>query len=414
MESVNTRGRVSQPRRTDETDVWARSIVGWHIAFWALLGLAALSGVFDDTVTRGARLGYEALLLVLGIAYATLGGPAIRSRGGFGRHGYRIVLVVVLGLAAALLPGVSVLLFIAFPQLWILSEASWDGAAYSVFVAFSIGLGFLAHDSWSAGGTTQIGASVVVSLGVSLAMGLWITRVIEQSHERASLIEELRTARGELAEAHHASGVLAERERMAGEIHDTLAQGFTSIVMLAQAAQAELGRSRPSEATARLSSIEQTARDNLDEARALVAAFAPAALAGSTLVEALERLTDRFGVETGVVVSAEFAPSRAAVAALPPSAQVVLLRAAQEALTNIRRHADADAVSLRVIVDDHAGSALIEVNDDGVGFDSTELSSAGFGLAGMRGRVETVGGTVDVRSAPGRGTSVRVRVPALA
>src|SRR5699024_269426 len=119
-----------------------------------------------------------------------------------------------------------------------------------------------------------------------------------------------------LAEAHHASGVLAERERLAGEIHDTLAQGFTSIVMVAQTAQAELRRGRDDAAAERLASIEATARDNLEEARALVAAFAPAALSQGTLVDALERITERFAAETGVALSARFEPSREAVAAL--------------------------------------------------------------------------------------------------
>ena len=401
-----------QRQRFADSDVSLRSITGWHLAFVALLAIAVGSGFFDDELTSADRIPYEALLAVLGIAYLTLGGPAMRSRRFVPRHAYRVVLVVVLGLSAALEPDVSILLFIAFPQLWLLSNDAWEGGVYSALVAASVGAGFLSREHWSGAAAGQIGVTMAVSLGVSLAMGVWITRVIEQSYERATLIEELEAARDELAEAHHASGVLAERERLAGEIHDTLAQGFTSIVMLAQTAQVELGRSRDGAVAARLASIEETARDNLDEARALVAAFAPAALKGSTLVEALQRLTDRFGAETAVPVSVSFSPSTGAVAGLHPSRQVVLLRAAQEALTNIRKHAGARAVSLRVVVEEAEHDAVIEVIDDGVGFEPNAVSSTGYGLSGMRGRVEQVGGTVDVQSRPGAGTSIRVTVPA--
>ena len=74
----------------------------------------------------------------------------------------------------------------------------------------------------------------------SLAMGLWVTRVLEHSAQRAALIQELESTRAELAELHHQQGMVAERERLAREVHDTLAQGYTSIVVLAQTAAAAL------------------------------------------------------------------------------------------------------------------------------------------------------------------------------
>lgn len=193
---------------------------------------------------------------------------------------------------------------------------------------------------------------------------------------------------------------------MAAEIHDTLAQGFTSIVALAQAAQAGGTRAAADVVQERLAHIEATARENLAEARGLVAAFAPVPLADSTLAEALHRLAERFTAETGVDVRVETDDDHAR-GALGRDGEVVLLRAAQEALANVRRHADARHVVLSLGGRD--GTGALEVRDDGSGFDPARVP--GFGLSGMRHRVEEVGGELDVDTAPGVGTRVLVRVP---
>jgi signal transduction histidine kinase len=238
-------------------------------------------------------------------------------------------------------------------------------------------------------------------------MGIWINRVLEQSRQRAELIRELERTRAELAELHHAQGMAAERERLAREVHDTLAQGYTSIVVLAQTVAASLPPGAPAE---KLALIEEVARENLAEARAMVAAFSPVALDSATLVEALERLVDRFGRETGLVTRLD--TSALGDADLSRGEEVVLLRGAQEALANVRRHASATAVVLRISsVGTGSGRQVsVHVEDDGVGFDP--LSAAGVGLSGLRDRAREVGGAVDVVSAPGEGTRVTVRVPA--
>jgi signal transduction histidine kinase len=229
---------------------------------------------------------------------------------------------------------------------------------------------------------------------------------------------QLETTRSELGAAHHAQGVMAERERMAREIHDTLAQGFTSVIMLAQTARAEMEAQTGPAAeidgeppvTARLDAIELVARENLDEARALVAAFSPVALEGATLADAVRRLTERFGAETGVAVDIEVSAPSGGLATLSRDQEVVLLRATQEALTNVRRHAQARSVTVRLTA---AGTgALVEVEDDGVGFGPEK--PAGFGLTGMRDRARDAGGELDIASAPGRGTRISVRVPVTA
>jgi signal transduction histidine kinase len=242
-------------------------------------------------------------------------------------------------------------------------------------------------------------------------MGIWVSRVLEQSRQRAVLIRELERTRAELAELHHAQGMAAERERLAREVHDTLAQGYTSIVVLAQTAAAALPPDADGVAE-RLAMIEEVARENLAEARAMVAAFSPVALDSATLVEALERLVERFGRETGLATRLDTAALGDGGADLTRSEEVVLLRGAQEALANVRRHAAATAVVLRVsrVGTGESAQVSVHVEDDGVGFDPA--SARGVGLAGLRDRAEEVGGAVDVVSAPGEGTRVTVRVPA--
>ncbi|MFE2069415.1 sensor histidine kinase [Streptomyces sp. NPDC059467] len=240
----------------------------------------------------------------------------------------------------------------------------------------------------------------VVTLVFSVVIGSWIIRIIEQSSERAGLIAELDASRHEISRLSAAHGALAERERMAREIHDTLAQGFTSLLMLVQAVEAELEHDLP-QARRHLALMDRTARQNLAEARALVAGGAPADLDGASLPDALRRLVDRHGAAT-VEVTGPVRP-------LPAGAEVVALRSCQEGLTNARRHAGSSVpVDIRLRYTDD--SLTVTVHDDGCGFDPNAVGS-GYGLAGLRARVAEAGGTATVRSAPGAGTTVTVRLP---
>jgi signal transduction histidine kinase len=174
--------------------------------------------------------------------------------------------------------------------------------------------------------------------------------------------------------------------------------------MLLQAADSQLDLD-PARARRQLVLATGTARENLAEARALVAALPPAGLESSSLDEALRRLVDRLGEELGLGV--EYATS-GRPRHLAAGAEVVLLRAAQEATANIRKHAEASRVSLRLSYGDD--TATLEVRDDGRGFDPRD--ARGFGLKGMRDRVTQVGGRLTVDSAPGTGTVLTVEVPA--
>lgn len=240
-----------------------------------------------------------------------------------------------------------------------------------------------------------------------VAFGTWVIRIIEQSSERAGLIALLEATRAELAAANREAGVLAERGRLASEIHDTIAQGFTSILMLAQAAEATIG---PDHAAAReqLDLIARTARENLAEARALVAGLGPAPLDTASLADALARLTERTGHELGVPACFTMLGEQRS---LRTSIEVVLLRVCQEALSNARKHARARSLTVRLTYgDDGDDGVQLEVRDDGTGFDAGKTSE-GYGLRGMRARVSDIGGVLVVASAAGAGTTVRAEVP---
>ena len=398
-------GRADDGESVDGKDIWVRTIVGWHVAFWLMLAVVTAVVLIQPDVTVGMKAAAVVLIAVLAAAYGLLGAPAARSRSVARSRAYVAFLIAVTAGLVAMDMNVSFLLFLAYPQIWFFSNRPLDGVVGTVVLTLVVGGAFVVALGTSRDAVGAVLLSMGVSLAFSVLMGLWIGGVIMQSSSRAELIRDLEATRAELAEAHHAQGVTAERERLAREIHDTLAQGFTSVVMLAQAAQAQLPRD-PGAAQSQLAAIERTARENLAEARALVAAFSPVALEGTDLAGALRRLSDRFAADTGIDVRLEIGSE---VEDLPRDHEVVLLRAAQEALANVRRHSQARTVTVRLGMDGR--SARVEVSDDGTGFDPS--ATAGFGLSGMRDRVSDVGGAVHVESLPGQGTRVSVRVPAL-
>lgn len=389
----------------ERAEFWRRSLLGWDIVFYLLLAISAASMVVVDGAlpldgpTVAALLACAVLLL----AYVLLGRRgALRGDLRLTRA-YLIVLVVAVTVAGGVSSLGSIMLFIGFSQIWFFASSLREGIVLSSVLAVAISASMAAQFRSTGADLLELVGQMAVGLAFALALGIWITRLAERSEERAGLIERLEAAQAALAASNHAAGVLAERERMAQEIHDTLAQGFTSVVMLAQTAQVQLDGGLHDAARERTAQIEQVARENLAEARALVAAFGPAALADATLAEALARLAERFQAETGVRVEVALASA----GETDRDTEVVLLRAAQEALANVRKHAGARRVLLRLQRDDDA--VALEVLDDGQGL--APGTAEGVGLRGMRERVTAGGGTLEVAGEPGRGTRVRLALP---
>jgi signal transduction histidine kinase len=250
----------------------------------------------------------------------------------------------------------------------------------------------------------------LIGLGVLTLIILSLRAITEQSARRQLLIDALEATRAELARTERHAGVLEERQRLAGEIHDTLAQAFTSIVMLLEAAQAAL----ESGSKAVGGHIEQslhTAREALHEARRLVWSLRPESLERGSLPEALRRATSQLAEQTDITartaVTGEARP-------LPAALEITLLRAAQEALANVRRHARARHVTVTLSYMEDV--VVLDVCDDGVGFDPGALPEepgrhGGLGFVAMRERVTALHGSLTVESAPRQGCTLVVELP---
>jgi signal transduction histidine kinase len=247
-------------------------------------------------------------------------------------------------------------------------------------------------------------ATTLIGVIAAPVIGTMIMTSMKQRERLATLVDELQATRAESARLSLEAGAAAERERLAREIHDTLAQGFTSIVALSQAIEAEL-KAEPAAAARHVELIRSTARENLAEARAMVAELTPTALGEGSLPAAIQRQCDRLSAETGVAVTMHADGNRPA---LGMATDVVLLRATQEAFANIRKHAQASRVTVELSTAD--SGVRLSVADNGIGL--PDVQSEGFGLRGMRARAAQVGGTMSVGPTPGGGTTVTVEVPA--
>jgi signal transduction histidine kinase len=375
----------------------------WDLYFSVVYLAVAAMLLGMSSAPAADRFGSVAALTVVIPWYALLGRPLILVED-FSWKIYVFVLGVLACLATSvfLTPLSSYALFGAVPMIFMslrLMSAIFLGAMAMFIPAVGQVL---------AEGPTEVVFRALIPMGVigtafSVLIGIWIERVITQSTERKGLIEQLEAAQAELSRLSHEAGVTTERERLAGEIHDTLAQGFTSIVTLVQAAESELGHNE-AQVRKHLALALRTARENLAESRALVAALAPAELTESSVVDAIRRQAKRLTEETGVAAAVEVQGARRP---LPTGVEVVLLRTVQESLSNVRKHAKAG--SAEIVLSYQDTSVVLIVTDDGLGFD-TSAATGGFGLRGMRSRVEQVGGTLTVTSSPGSGTVVELEV----
>lgn len=212
--------------------------------------------------------------------------------------------------------------------------------------------------------------------------------------------------RAQLFERSAALGASEERNRLAREIHDTLAQGLAAITMQLETADALMESGKTAQARAAIQRALRLARANLEEARRSVLDLRAAPLEGRTLREALLALLKDH--EGRWQIEARFDDVEA-LQPLPARIETVLYRIAQEALANAARHAQACRVTLRLMITpDHA--AMV-VEDDGVGFDPSQLPPDRCGLIGMRERTRLAGGSFEVRSSPGAGTRIEVKLP---
>lgn len=387
---------LQRPQRGDPFWIWA--LHWWEWLSWALIALVTLITVLGDAPVT-TRYGLPALVAVLALCYVLVRGypdnPVLRP------YGYLCVLVAVLGGLSYVGDGLGVFYTVTLAQFVVFVDSLRSAVVYTGLGALAITVGGTLREGWRADVLAVNAVSSLAVYAVGILIAVLTPRALAQRDERARLRAELSTARLELAEVYQRQGAAEERERLAREIHDTLAQGFASIIVLAEAARSGLavdaGRS-----ALQLQSIEQTARENLAEARVLVGAAPRSGVAAGSVATTLRRTLDRFTEDTGLVVTAELAD----VECDQPT-RVALLRCTQESLANIRKHAAAGEVG--VVLAGHPGGVELEITDDGCGF--VVEQSHGFGLDGMRKRLAEFGGDLLVTSSLGGGTRILATIP---
>ncbi|MFR9723419.1 sensor histidine kinase [Streptomyces sp. MS19] len=372
----------------------------WYLLGWVLLGLAPMSvaGLDDPGAARYWAIGVP---VAVGLFYAA--GRAFPERAVARPDVVTWGLIAGLAAMSYLRDGGATAYIATVPHFWFLAREPRSAIASSGLAALATVLGGVAPQGWSPSLTNGNVAATLLAFLVSVLVGLSAHRYLEQQRERVRhLGAELETAQARLVAAYQRQGAAEERERLAREIHDTLAQGFASIVVLAEAARSGL-ETDPARSGQQLLSIERTARENLTEARALVGQAPPGGIVPGSVARTLRRTLDRFAEDTGLAVEAELPDVE-----LDQRTRIALLRCTQESLANIRKHAAATTVG--VVLTRHPHAVELEITDDGRGF--VVGASKGFGLDGMRRRMAELGGELTVTSSVGDGTRVVAIVPA--
>lgn len=371
----------------------------WNTVSWIVLGLAPTAiAVLDAQETKKYwSLGLLALIsLCYALVLAAPGNRVLRP------EVYLFVLALFLGALSYLLGGSAAFYIVSLPQFWAFSRSPRAAIVLSGVGAVAAISGGTLRQGWSPQLLTGNVVFTVIACVGGAALGLWLHRFVGQSDERTERLRvELDEAQRHLVEAYQQQGATAERERIAREIHDTLAQGFASILVLAEAARGSLTEA-PERCDQQLVSIAQTARENFAEARVLVGSAPQSGVAAGTVATTLRRTLDRFVQDTGLTVTAELADVEC-----DQTTRIALLRCAQESLANVRKHSGAATVGM-VLAELPYGIEL-EITDDGRGFLVEE--SQGFGLVGMSKRLAELDGELTVTSFPGAGTRVLAMIP---
>ncbi|SNV85883.1 two-component system sensor kinase [Corynebacterium imitans] len=320
----------------------------------------------------------------------------------------------------------------ALLALWVADITFSPVAVYWVFILFFVVL--RAFNNWR--GLVLVAVGLAISIAIQIPTGLTLggvlgpvlsavvvvainyafTTIGRVSKEREQLIDELLSTQDKLVATERAAGVAQERERLAHEIHDTVAQNLSSIQMLLHAAERDLVNARiPKEQLEaplkRMETARRAASNNLAETRAMIAALAPAPLTETSLSEALGRIAEDLATASDMDIVVE---TDGEVAQLPMRTEAGLLRIAQGAMANAVKHSG--GTRMRVTLTYGPDEVRLDVVDNGRGFDPEAQAAkpAGLGHLGldaMRSRAAELGGKLVVESAPGGPTALSVAVP---
>ncbi|HEX3785731.1 MAG TPA: sensor histidine kinase [Pseudonocardiaceae bacterium] len=370
----------------------------WQFLLAGVVGVPTVIAVLDGFHTAGQRWTVVGLALGLLAWHSLFFIRPWRRIGRWALIGYWVGVTAFVTVLAGYNSSFVIILYGICPLAFV--TLSWWGMvpilALRTLVTWRIG-------TWS---NSYGWISLVATASIALVVAVVVRATERQSEKRQAALEALAATRAELAETSHRAGMLEERQRLSRELHDTVAQGFTSIVTHLEAAE----QAMPEDAAIphrHLDIARRTARDSLGELRRTVHALRPDLLEGATLAQALRRTAQRWSTENTT-------PAQVRVTGDPvelhPDTEMALLRTAQEALTNIARHARASRV---VVTLSYLGDAVtLDIDDDGTGFLPAAVRSDGLGLIGMRERITAIGGQLDIETTPGEGTTIAASVPA--
>lgn len=416
--SAATEPAASAGVNTASIEARCRTLRWWDLGCAAVLIFVAVVGVIDAFAgdpkwATGVGVGVRILILtgpaiIVGVLYVTLGRGALL--GGMvdtpvsSRSGAFLALLVLMLLVGTITdPMYAMFQALAYPIVWTVLTDYRGAVLWCVAVAVSTGsgiyLGLFAFNPETAIWTAL--TTGIVSFVFAVFMGTWISRIHDRGETYRELAEQLRRSQGEVAALSEAAGASMERERMSRDLHDTLTQTLTGLVMLSEQTERALDAGDEARARDRLARVGSAARSAVAEARALVATTQPIGEDG--LEHAIERVAAALRADTGLEIECALTPVR-----LTRDREVVLLRAAQEGLANARKHARAQRVVVTLAPVD-ADGALLRVEDDGVG-PGEGAREGGFGLTGLADRVRAVGGEVRFDARAGGGSRLEVQL----
>lgn len=401
-------------------------------AFYAGLPYALLSVCTVITLVQAGRGDAVRVVPVLCLALAAagwlIGSFALRRRRP-GSHAPAAVsyagLMLFAAALVALAPWYGIFAFVGYVHAFLYLQGGWRyvgvvATSLIMAVTYMGGLDQIAPDGW------WLWAAVsLVTILLSGASFHFTETSDVQGRRQTRALAEIRTANEKLQAAleenaalhaqllvrAHDAGIMEERQRMAHDIHDTLAQSLAGILTQLQAAEQTMDD--PAALRGHMGHAVSLARDGLAEARRTVNALEPSALVGARLPDAIgdiaRRWSERTRVDAVLTTTGDPRP-------MHPDVELTLLRAAQEALANVAKHARAGRVGLTLSYME--GLVTLDVRDDGVGFDPDRPAPAaseegGFGLVGMRHRVQRLAGRLVIESEPGAGTAISASVPAI-
>lgn len=412
----------------EEFDRWARRefAVIKALPYLLLAGstlIALLQLFWGGPVHVPAMLGLTLATTIWVFWFVTLH-PGWHENGPLMGLYYTGLTVLGAGLVA-LAPWYGIFAFVGYPHAFMCLKGRWRyvgvvTTSMIMAVAYMGGIGRISADEWwlwcaislvsvgLAGGSFYL-AEITDQLGRKQKRAL--AGLHEANVRLEAALEENAGLHAQMLVQAREAGVLDERQRMAREIHDTLAQGLAGI--LTQLQTAEQALDEPASVRRSVTTAMNLARESLTEARRTVHAVDPEVLADARLPEAISDLTGRWSeanhIQAVLTTTGDPRPMHADV-------EVTLLRAAQEALANVAKHAKAGCVVLTLSYMEDV--VTLDVRDDGMGFApnakrANGSGNGGFGLAGMRQRVQRLAGRLDIESEPGDGTVISASVPAI-